>query len=140
MPDWLPLVLILTAIVAAVALVLAVSINAKNKQEEPPDDFFDTLPLHYGEDTRSVQLEEPEQAIDVELPPVVNPAIQAAQDNLNYTLWHQLLWRIPNTQWIETRHQSLVEVQWLCLGPDHYYFIAHAELVGNEWKWTFTKA
>lgn len=67
-------------------------------------------------------------------------AIQAAQDNLNHKLWHQLVWLIPNTQWLETQEQSLTHVRWLCLGPDHHYFIARAELHQDQWHWNFTKA
>lgn len=145
MSDWSPLVIILTVIVVAVVLALVVSINIKNKGYAPPDDFSDTMPMdHIGH--RAIAQNPPVEAAPVhtELPAAepapVNPALAVAQDNLNYTLWHQMVWLIPNAQWIHTQHQSLAEVQWLCLGPDHYYFIAHAQLAGNEWKWTFTKA
>lgn len=162
MSSWWPLIWIITAIVVALSASIYVSARVKNKDGDIPHDFLDTEPVA-NEYTRvdpeisnsvatiaaatlyESAIEpgpiEAVQPIEVRHEPVLlDPAIQAAQDNLNYKLWHKLLWLIPNTTWIQTQHQSLVKVQWLCLGPDHCCFIARAELHHDEWKWSFTKA
>ena len=153
MSDWSPLVVIVTAILYAAIVVLGVvlfnirrvvSTHDKNKSVVTQDPGYTepmmpekTLDLHLAEEESHVQAEDIQAPV---LLPPPNPALQVAQDNLNYTLWHQMRWLIPNANWIQTQHQSLADVQWLCLGPDHQYFIAHAELSGDQWKWTFTKA
>ena len=109
----------------------------------PQDDFADTQPVQV--DTEPPAPAAVSQENNVEPAPApqrkfVSPTLQAAQDNLNYRLWHHLVWLIPNTQWVHTQHQSLSEVQWLCLGPDHRHFIAHAVYTNNEWRWSFIEA
>ena len=146
MSDWLPLVLICSAIALVIRAAFFWSINMRGRNDQPHKDFSDTLPLDRKEPAPAALMHAetvvPEETVKIEpaIPAPINPALQVAQDNLNYTLWHQLLWRIPNTKWVETQYQSLAEVQWLCLGPDHCYFIAHADLDSDEWKWTFAKA
>lgn len=162
MPSWWPLIWIITAIVVALVAAIYVSVRVRNKGSDIPPDFVDTepvtneytrvdptisdsvAPIHAAtlhESTKEPGSIEIVQPIAVRHEPVLlDPAIQVAQDNLNYKLWHKLLWLIPNTTWIQTQHQSLAKVQWLCLGPDHYCFIARAELHHDEWKWSFTKA
>lgn len=165
MSNWWPLIWIIWIIAASVAAISAClygSVRLKSKNNSIPNDFADTCPSAYDytrvdpniehplnvpvaaspytatqkpEDTTSVVLIENRPALAQP-----DPAIKMAQDNLNYKLWHKLLWLIPNTTWLQTQHQSLVEIQWLCLGPDHYCFVARAELQHDEWTWSFTKA
>ena len=141
MSSWPPIVWIFLAIAAAIAVAFFWSIRMKNKNDQRLQVFYDTVPMDNSFTPQSVSFDLNTSVHNAEIQlPVTNPALQIAQDNLNYTLWHQLLWIIPNTQWVTTQYESLAEVQWLCLGPDHYYFTAHADLSGDEWRWTFTKA
>ena len=109
---------------------------------QPNDDFADTQTMPV--DTDIVAPPDPQDNLVasaiVPEPKFISPTLQAAQDNLNYRLWHQLMWQIPNTQWVRTMHQSLAEVQWLCLGPDHRHYIAHAVYANHQWNWSFVEA
>lgn len=105
--------------------------------DEPVTNIPENTPPPPVEKPHMLPPEPPEHVFALKPP---SAATQAAQDNLNHKLWHQLVWIIPNTQWLQTQQQSLTYVQWLCLGPDHHYFIAQAELHQNEWHWRFTKA
>lgn len=158
MYNWVPIVAILVAFAIALASVMYFAVTIKVHSQYVPDDFADTEPMEPQENfSHEEQVDvalSPVASTDVEVvvpveepstppalePPTISPALQAAQDNLNHKLWHQLIWLIPNTQWIQTQYQSLAEVRWLCLGPDHHYFIARAELCRDEWKWSFTRA
>lgn len=162
MPSWWPLIWIITAIVVALVAAIYVSARVKSNDRDIPHDFVDTEPAANEYTRVDPEISDSVAPIDTAMPyesakepgpietvqPIkvhhesvpLAPAIQVAQDNLNYKLWHKLLCLIPNTTWIQTHHQSLAEVQWLCLGPDNYFFIARAELQHDDWKWSFTKA
>ncbi len=108
----------------------------------PQDDFADTQPMQVDTEPAPPAVAQEHNAEPTPEPQrkFVSPTLQAAQDNLNYRLWHHLVWLIPNTQWVHTQHQSLSEVQWLCLGPDHRHFIAHAVYANDGWLWSFIEA
>ena len=156
MSNWLPLIWIITAIVVALGASIYMSVHLKNRSVELPHDFTDAKNvtpsnnyIDYVLDNsfsmtafKNVEKESVRAVLPIEnvcKSAYLDPIMRKVQDNLNYKLWHQLIWTIPNTTWVQTQQQSLTSVQWLCLGPDYYHFIARAELHRSEWKWSFTK-
>ena len=134
MSNWPWVFSIVVAVIAVVMLApLCIIMHRNHENSITPLDAED----------KDIETKQPNEYLDTgatisDLPRT--STVQADQDDLNYKLWHDLLLLIPNTTWIRTQHQSPTNVQWLCLGPDYYCFIASAELHHDEWKWSFTKA